>query len=558
MPIHDPVSRLLIIGLDGGTWDILGPLCDLGEMPNLARLRSRGAWGTLNSTQPPYTAPAWSSIVTGVNPGRHGVLNFIRKPQDPVRSLQNLGVPVNSTDIRATTIWRYFNAAGKRVGHVNFPLSYPLQAVDDFAVSGMLTPPDASDWTHPHDLAQSLDSYVIELDYGRPGKALAPEDLPDPGAMLQDIARMTERRGYHALRMIQQRQWDIFGIVFTGTDRIFHHYWHYLQPNAPEASSRLEIALSEQLRRYFHLLDSVIGSLVRSGGGDTNIVLISDHGFGPAAKQWAHLNNWLLERDLLRLKAGTTSWMQRIKRHSPWLRDVAKQILPREARAAVKQHGNLADAIDWTNTLAWAEPLYNNVAGIYLHRANRYADAPVSPAAAEPLQAKLMKEALRLHIPETNRPLIIDIQPKEALYPGPNSDTFPELILTLDPAYSAVPTLGTTLITPIKTPLRSGDHRPEGIFLAYGPNIHSGALDDAADLIDLAPTLLHCMGIPAPRNMEGHVIGDIFTDGYLVLHPPRKGEDIPFSDERTDLSAQDADAVAQRLQGLGYLSEDAP
>jgi len=556
MPIHDPASRLLVIGLDGGAWDILGPLCDLGEMPNLARMRSQGAWGTLLSTQPPFTAPAWSSIVTGVNPGRHGVLNFLQKPRDPARSLRNMGRPVNSADIHAQTIWRYFNAAGKKVGYINFPLSYPLQPLNGFAVSGMLTPPGADDWTYPQSLAQSLESYVIELDYGRPGQALRAADLPDLKSMLEDIAHMTERRGYHALRFMQQREWDVFAVVFTGTDRIFHHYWRYLQPENAEAARRLDITLSEQLRRYFHLLDSAIGSIVRSGGSDTQIVMLSDHGFGPAAKNWVHLNNWLLELDLLRLKIGGAGWMQRIRRRAPWLRDVAKQILPREARDAVKQHGHLSDAIDWPHTLAWAEPLYNNVAGVYLHRADLYRNAPVSPAAADHIRERILQDARRLRIPETNRPLVIDAQPREALYSGPYVDQFPDIIVSLDPAFAAVPTLGTTLISSAVNPLRSGDHRPEGILLATGPNVHPGLLEEPAHLIDVAPTLLHTVGAPIPTGMEGRVLRELFMDGYLVLHPPTTGPDLPLNEEPKPLSHEDAGAVMDRLLGLGYLSDD--
>jgi predicted AlkP superfamily phosphohydrolase/phosphomutase len=195
--IHSPPSsRLLIIGLDGGVWSILGSLADLGEMPNLARLRSQGIWSDLISTQPPFTAPAWSTFATGVNPGRHGVLNFIHKTaRTPAESLRNIGVPVNSSHIHAPTFWDYLQAENKRIGYINVPLSYPLRPVGDFAISGMLTPPDAGQWTHPADLAQELGDYIIDLDYGRPGLPLRPEDFPNPSAMLDQIMQMGNAKG---------------------------------------------------------------------------------------------------------------------------------------------------------------------------------------------------------------------------------------------------------------------------------------------------------------------------------------------------------------------------
>lgn len=602
MPIHDPARRLLIIGLDGGTWDVLGPLCDLGEMPNLARLRSEGAWSGLLSTQPPFTAPAWTTMLTGVNPGQHGILSFLRKPADPVRSLRNEGTPVTANQIVVPTLWDYFNAAGYTVGSINFPLSYPLRPLDGFAISGMLTPPGASDWTYPPELAEELNGYIIELDYGRADGAAQPESQPSPLQMLADIAAMTERRGFHTLRLMGTRPWDVLMAVFTGTDRVFHHFWHYLQgapatepPDAGGAVSQasggavsrasggattplLEIAVSEQLAGFFHLLDSIIGSMVRAAGKDATVVFVSDHGFGPAAHHWAHLNNWLLELELLQLKpVSAGGWLQQIKGRAPWLRDIAKRVLPADARKAVQMHGHVADAIDWPQTLAWAEPLYNNVAGIYLHRADRYAEGVVSPAAMAPLRRSLMAEASRLLIPGLNRPLVQDIRLCEDVYSGPHTATFPDLIVTLDLDYAAVSTLGSTLITPIARLPRTGDHRPEGMFLACGANTRPGLLAGSPSLLDVAPTLLHFAGLPIPASMEGEPILDAFHDGYLVLHPPRwtkastlahsaplispssfptpGAEAIDPSPQvmQSPLSPDESAAIVERLRGLGYL-----
>jgi len=549
-----PTSRLLIIGLDGGTWSALGPLCDYGEMPNLARLRSQGAWSDLLSTQPPFTAPAWSSIVTGVNPGKHGVLGFLNKAQDPAQSMRDQGAPVNSTNIQAPTLWAYLNAEKRRVGVMNFPLSYPLQPLDDFTISGMLTPPHARDWTYPAELAAELDGYVVELDYGRPGIELSREDLPSPGQMLADITKMTERRGFHALKLMQNRNWDVFATVFTGTDRIFHHFWHYLQPGDPEVARKLDVTLAEQLQRYFHLLDSIIGSMVRSVGSDANTVLISDHGFGPAGRNWVHLNNWLLELDMLVLKTVSSGgWMQRIKRSAPWLSDVAKRILPQEARQSLQQFGSLADATDWPHTLAWVEVLHNNVAGIYLNRSDRYPGGPVKPAAASHLSEAIIDQAQYLLLPGTDRPLILDIRKSEDIYHGPHVERFPDLIVTIDPDHSVVPTLGPTLITPIPQLLRTGDHRPEGIFLAHGPNMESGQLSETPHLIDIAPTILHLAGAAIPPSMDGRVLTEAFSPGYLTRYPPRRGRDLPLPQPPGALSDEESDAVASRLRGLGYL-----
>ena len=70
-------AKSVAIGLDGAAWHLLDPLLTAGVMPRLAALNARGAWGSLKSTVPTYTPPAWTSAATGVNPGRHGIYGFI-------------------------------------------------------------------------------------------------------------------------------------------------------------------------------------------------------------------------------------------------------------------------------------------------------------------------------------------------------------------------------------------------------------------------------------------------------------------------------------------------
>ncbi len=294
--------------------------------------------------------------------------------------------------------------------------------------------------------------------------------------------------------------------------------------------------------------------MVRSVGRDANTILISDHGFGPAARNWVHLNNWLLELDMLVLRTVSSGgWMQRIKRSAPWLTDVAKRILPQEARQSLKQFGNLADATDWSHTLAWAEPLYNNVAGIYLNRSDRYPGGPVKPAAASHLSEAIIDQAQYLQLPGTNQPLILDIRKSQDIYHGPHVDSFPDLIVTLDPDHAVVPTLGPTLITPIPQLLRTGDHRPEGIFLAHGPNVQPGQLPQTPYLVDVAPTILYLAGASIPPGMDGRIIADALSSGYLTRYPPRRGRDLPPPQPPGALSDEESDAVADRLRGLGYL-----
>ena len=501
----------LLIGIDGGAWDVFDPLCNLGEMPNLANLRTRGVWGTLNALKPVTPAPAWATMLTGVNPGRHGILSEYRIGASSTIPLGADGPLISRKDIRLPLLWERLSDHGMTVGTVNMPLSYPVRPINGFAISGMFTPPQAQNWTHPTALAASLSDYIIELDYCKPGHRLEQRDLPSPLTLMDDIMLMTERRGMHSLRLMRDQEWDVFSVVFTGVSHIFQYFWRYLRPEAASATRYLDIRVAEKLQKYFTLLDQILGALIKMAGEKSHILLYSTFGYKSAARNLVHLNNWLLDLDILRLRNDQKRKRPHSLEHSVFsqkLNDPAKRVLPAHARKAIQRYGNLTNAIDWDNTLAWSMPLDANTAGIFFHGSNRKPAGPVSPADASGLRDFLMAQASALRIPGQGAPLITKIQTREELYQGPHVEFFPDIILTLAPDHTSVADLGSTLITPIHPTQRlsSGDRTDQGMFLAAGPQILGHELAKAISLLDLAPTILHITNVPIPKIMEGQVI----------------------------------------------------
>ncbi|MCB0005568.1 MAG: alkaline phosphatase family protein, partial [Anaerolineales bacterium] len=136
--------KAFIIGIDGATFNLIKPWAKAGHLPNLARLMAGGAHGNLMSTLPPVTSPAWPTFMTGCNPGKHGVFDFIQ-PSGADFSL------VNATKIKQPTIWQRLSQAGYRVGVLNVPVTYPPQPLNGFMVSGILSPKGV-DISFPADL----------------------------------------------------------------------------------------------------------------------------------------------------------------------------------------------------------------------------------------------------------------------------------------------------------------------------------------------------------------------------------------------------------------------
>ena len=138
--------KLLIIGFDGATFDLIRPWAREGHLPNLARIMEGGVHGDLISTLPPVTSPAWPTFMTGCNPGKHGVFDFIQ-PHGENFTL------VNATRIRQPTIWQRLSEAGYRVGVMNVPVTYPPAPLNGFIISGMLSP-KTGQISQPADLIQ--------------------------------------------------------------------------------------------------------------------------------------------------------------------------------------------------------------------------------------------------------------------------------------------------------------------------------------------------------------------------------------------------------------------
>ena len=140
--------RVLVIGLDGATYDILDPMRAEGRMPNLDRLITEGTAGILESTKPPITPAAWTTFMTGKGPGRHGIIDFER--YDPRTNTLSF----NSTyEIREPTIWNILSAKGLRVGSINLPMTFPPKPVNGFLISGFETPSTDAEFTYPPELS---------------------------------------------------------------------------------------------------------------------------------------------------------------------------------------------------------------------------------------------------------------------------------------------------------------------------------------------------------------------------------------------------------------------
>lgn len=539
--------KLLIIGFDGATFDLIRPWAETGYLPNLARLMENGVHGDLTSTLPPVTSPAWPTFMTGCNPGKHGVFDFIQ-PHGANFTL------VNATRIKQPTIWQRLSEAGYRVGVMNVPVTYPPQEIDGFMISGLLSPSQGQ-ISYPADL---IDRYEREVGRYR----VAPDVQYKPGIeaeFIEDIYDLIRARGEWALKLMNREPCDVLMVHFLAMDMMKHALWRFMDHSHP----RYEPSPYEHaIRDGYALVDAYIGRLLAELPKNTSVVVMSDHGFGPL-KNMVNLNVFFMERGLMKLKRDPWTQLKALafrygitpSKAYQWISRLGLQNMV--ARVSKNTRNNIIgkflsfDSVDWRRTVAYS---MGHIGQVYLNVVDREPEGIVDPAHYEQTLQRVIDELGELR-DEGGRPILTQVIPGSTAYHGPHAHKGPDLHLVLDD-YNMIScplfaTEGKVMTEQIRGD--SGCHRSEGIFIASGPNIKQKLRLSQANILDLAPTIMHMLGEPVPPVMDGRVLEQIFTTSEEVAYSDGEGQLPALEAAEADFSDDEALQLEERLRSLGYL-----
>jgi predicted AlkP superfamily phosphohydrolase/phosphomutase len=523
---------------------MLRPAFDAGHMPNLKALLERGASGVLTSTIPPYTPPGWTSIFTGVNPGKHGIFGFTLG-----NAQRNEGL-VRLDKVKAPAIWNAVNADGQRIGLFNIPMTYPPPPVDGWAVSGMLTPESGGttpeNFTYPEELAAKLSGIVgnyeidIEVDYDQDWRSTA---------IIERLSRnLAVKR--QALNLLLDTDGDVpvLFAVLEAPDRLMHVHYKYIDP-AHEHFDRPEAApIRERAWRFFDEMDDVIGDLLAWAGDDAFIITMSDHGFQGKDKG-VNVNLALKEWGLLSLKgAGSVAQSASVRK----LGRKVKRVLPKSVRRRAK--GAAHGSIDWANTQAFSAPIPQQ--GIYVNLEGREPHGIVSRERYESVRDEIIERFSALLDPDDGEPVLDHIHRREDVVYGPQAEWAPDLFpVCRHYSYELSDGLFSAGVLTDYRDLPRGFHHMDGIFGIAGPGIASRAVP-AASLYDIAPTALYLAGCALP-NTDGRVLSELLPDELVSANPVRVGtDDLPLAGEGAEAkpySAEEEAQIEESLRNLGYL-----
>jgi len=541
--------RILVIGLDAATFDLIEPWSERGALPSLARLMEEGTRARMRSTPNMHSASAWTSILTGLNPGRHGLFVFSDRDFETGRQMFFKG-----GDRTGQTLGGYLNRAGLTAGFVNVPMTYPAECMaDGFMVSGLDAPSLDEKAFCPVSLRDELLQRYPAYAYGPPGLG----DLMRRGQIDKAIQAWTgliRTQTDACIYLLNARQPEFLMTVYTASDWGGHNLWRF-ERAAPSGSPAPDG--EAPLLDIYKALAAAVGQLLELAGDETQVYIISDHGMGRHTGASYHLATWLESKGYMvrsaqsrPVSSSMTQGLRRLGRKLPsGLKDSVKSALGRERLEQIQaaEKDSFYSSINWERTTAYSEPGRHI---ININLAGRSPRGIVTAADYNSVCDRLSRD-LAAWSDSNGRPVVERVARRDESYQGP----FVERASDLYVYWNGEANLGDP---PTEVKERgfwwNGDHRPEGILICKGPGIRKGEAVSGCSVYDLAPTIMHLAGLPVPSGLDGKVIEPIRTDDFRSKNPISLGAFEKGAEVKSEeLGDAEEELMAEKLRSLGYL-----
>lgn len=533
----DNAQKCIVIGIDGATFKIIEPLALKGKLPNISRLMTKGVRCNLRSGKPRISPSIWTSIITGKNPGKHGIYDFVRN------DYSNRGHSFNSSaDRKSKPLWSVLSEHGKKVCIAGLLMTYPPDKINGYMVSEIISDitghgakSDKTSHTFPAALAQEIETQIGKFELNR-----KPNNIRD---MVRDIQLSAKYRYKLYKYLSQKNDLDFQFFYFPETDTISHMGWEFLNSRNTE--------LANIIFSVYEKIDSYIGEL--TSGDNINVILVSDHGF-TELKRVISLNNILISMGMLRFKKNNIKAnFSRVHRKFKMLKNLV--LNKREPLQGMNLKG-FFDNVDWGATKAYH--FGTSCGTIYINLKGRETLGIVEKGEYESVCTQIIDYLEALVDKKTGKKVIRQVFRKEDIFSGKYAGEGPDLYLEFNDGYGVhmkkdATFSGTDGIIDAKA--WTGDHDENGIFIASGPTFKKDCSLQDASVMDVTPTILYILGAPISTDIDGKILIDAIEDKF-------KSENIPTfvnSDNDEDggdvdiYSDEDNELIAKRLKDLGYM-----
>jgi predicted AlkP superfamily phosphohydrolase/phosphomutase len=549
-------ARHLVLGFDGADLELVLAIGE-SRLPNLFALMQRGVFAHQQSVMPPATLPNWTTFLTGVGPGRHGVFDFTTR--------HGYRVHFSAGTVReAPTFIAALDRKGLRCACVGFPATWPPERLQHGVFISGWDAPVAFEADRSFVWPPALHDQLVrrfgplrfdDIDQFHAERPFFHDQL---GARLADkVARRTELARY----LLALRSWDVFAFYFGESDTASHNLYSLYDEGSPRRPKEVSEDQRRGLVLVYQALDRALGQLLEAAGPDVEVTVVSDHGSGGSSDKVLYLNRALAELGLLRFKPARSE-----KRTSAWLKDQALTRVPPRLRERLFRGGSAFlpswlesrarfGNIDMCGTVAFSDEL-NYFPSVHLNIAGREPAGIVAASDRERTLDRVSEALCSLRDPDSKRPLIAAVHRREALFEGPYLARAPDLLLELrlDRGYTynlmPSPPVGPFLVRlrpdqylGRKGRSLPGSHRPHGLMIAAGPSV-SGRGQIALGIEDSSALVLARIGVALPEGARG-----VVPTGVLGAHA---AERLPRLSKEPTRRGNVA-ALEARLRALGYI-----
>jgi predicted AlkP superfamily phosphohydrolase/phosphomutase len=473
------MEKLVILGIDGASWELINLLIDDNYLPNIKKIIQNGVSGTLNSTIPPITGPAWTSFATGKSPENHGIYDFVTHEEGQNKLL-------TSNEIIGKTFYEILSEHGLRSVLIGLPMSYPPKKINGIILPDTFSP---KKYAYPASAKKYLENYRVTPKYRLKGKEA-----------VDDLISFTNEHAEVAKAIFENEPWDLFFMLFPASDSISHKYFG-------DMINKTKIGM--EAIKIFQRIDKCIGWFLKNAPKETTFFIVSDHGF-QECNQAFFINSYLKENDLLDVKLNSENRIKEIQ----------------EVRENGKRKELFLDEKIYNlfkfkpiKKLAWnIKTALNKLMGDKYHLGTGYIPDPKKSKLFMPTQSSyclLVNQNVdveideiasileKLHNEENDEPIFLEtfqtnIEGQDRIYFQPSPGWFINPGMTDDIIITA----------------KHNSHEREGIFIAYGNNIRKNEEISDNNLFDIAPTILRMFQISPPVDMDGQAIDGIFKKDY--------------------------------------------
>ncbi len=533
------MNKVFLLGLDGGTWDILNLGISKGILPNFEKIIKKGSAGVLKSTIPCSTIPALPALFTGKNPGNLGVFGL----------KGHAGASVSLKNVEDLKIWDILNTYNYTSCVVNVSHAYPPIRINGIFVSGQPIPDPDSEFTFPQHLKKELPDFTV-YDTGTKWQewikiTTHPKDNKEN--ILKYLIEKVDNKYRYFKNLSCKAEFVFLLFWIAGTDSIQHWLW----------------GDNDTILKYYQHLDSILAD-IQKRFSDYTLLVISDHGFEEAHRYKFFVNSWLRNEGFLYTKGNKIINSLRdvaIKTLFPY-RQTIKKIMDRlfyfesSLKNKAVDFSKIALPLDWNRSLAYGKESWG--IRIVKDKVKNY----------EELRDNIM-EKLRNLRDHSGNVIFKDIFRREDVFRGKYLDQVPDIVFLTTPKYNVSVVdpesyFSSNRIFGLRTDdfqrkrLFYGEHfnAVDGIFIACGESIEENfELKHSPNIIDIAPTILHLIGCAIPDDLDGKVLMNLFRKGS---EPRRRAIEKQAPNFFTkpvaprDLSKKEQEEIIEKLKGMGY------